>query len=88
MTDLETGHTKHFMLHRSMWAKFHEWIETMFKQDYGYSYAELCEQEQLIARLYVVSTGPSPSPEALQEFERVVEQYKKVWLPRRQALEK
>lgn len=77
---------EHYILHGDMCRKFQEWFDSLFEKEHGYSYWELCRQEQLVARLYVASNLSDPHPDAKEEFDRVVSRYREVWLPRRQAL--
>jgi len=71
----------------SMFQKFMEWNETYFQMKYGFSYQELCRQEQLIARLYAASKIPEPFPGVQEELERATRRYQSEWLARRQQLD-
>lgn len=71
----------------SMFHKFMEWNETYFQIKYGFSYQELCRQEQLVARLYVASKLDEPYPGVEKELERATERYQSKWLARRQQLD-
>lgn len=71
----------------SMFQKFMEWNETYFQMNYGFSYQELCRQEQLVARLYAASKIPEPFPGVQEELERATKRYQSEWLARRQQLD-
>lgn len=71
----------------SMFQKFIEWNETYLQIKYGFSYQELCRQEQLVARLCAASKIPEPYPGVQEELERAVRRYQSEWLARRQQLD-
>ncbi len=71
----------------SMFQKFMEWNETYFQMKYGFSYQELCRQEQLVARLYAASNLPEPFPGVEKELECATKRYQSEWLARRQQLD-
>lgn len=71
----------------SMFHQFMEWNETYFQIKYGFSYQELCRQEQLVARLYAASKIPEPHPGVQEELECAVKRYQSEWLARRQQLD-
>ena len=73
----------YLMVHMDMLSKFSTWIDQVCETERGFKLSDLQRIESQIARLSVVD---EPSPEALAELARLKDEYKKVWLKRRQSL--
>jgi len=72
------------ILHQAMLGKMSEWIDEFCLREHGFRLSELQQAEAILAR-YVTST--TLTAEGVEERERVLENYRKVWRHRRLLLD-
>jgi t-SNARE complex subunit (syntaxin) len=81
---MPANHGDFYLLHSDIVGKATEWLDEVCLRERGFRISDLHRIEATIARL---ATIPDPSPEAVAERERVLDEYRRVWRPRRVELD-
>lgn len=82
--EAKADHGDFVLLHMEMLQHFQTWMDEFCMRQHGFKLSELQNQEQWLARLMAIE---DPTPEAAAERDKCLENYRKVWLPRRKLLD-